>query len=223
MKTFAIAAVAATFLAGAANAAVVTVSSISGVWNSVLGGVNVAGVNTNNLSWGTGGSSSYLFTPEAVPFSPAASPFDVGLFTHFNQPIGSGSSITGASLDLTVAGDVDGQAFSLSSTSVFSHFETPNNTAPCPGGDSIPCGDLVTLISSISTGDMLTLADGSTVTLELTGFGGGLSFLSAEGGNNSDTLQATFKVTPVPLPAGFPLLLAGIGAFALLKRRKKAA
>lgn len=31
----------------------------------------------------------------------------------------------------------------------------------------------------------------------------------------------TFDATPVPLPAGLPLLLAGLGAFGIMKRRKK--
>ncbi len=35
-------------------------------------------------------------------------------------------------------------------------------------------------------------------------------------------LLATIEVSQVPLPAGFPLLLAGLGAFGLAKRRKKA-
>ena len=34
------------------------------------------------------------------------------------------------------------------------------------------------------------------------------------------TLLATIKVSEVPLPAGFPLLLAGLGAFGWMKRRK---
>lgn len=37
-----------------------------------------------------------------------------------------------------------------------------------------------------------------------------------------DGWRLTFQATEVPLPAGFPLLLAGLGAFGLMRRRKKA-
>lgn len=218
MKKLFAAAVAATFLAGAANAAVITINSVSGTWGSIVGGTNLSGVGTSVLGWGTGGTSSYTFTPDATPFVVAASPFQIGTFTHANQPIGSGTSITGATLSYGVLGDVDGQAFSLTGTAAFLHAETPNACAPLP----VCANDIVTLLGTTSIGDMLTLPNGDTIALELTGFSGGVNFSSPEGGNNSAPLFGQFVITPVPVPASLPLLLAGFGGLALLKRRKKA-
>jgi hypothetical protein len=59
------------------------------------------------------------------PFAVGSS-FDLGTFTHFNNPIGGGS-ITGATLNLSIQfhTDVTGPS-NLSSSLVFAHDETPN-------------------------------------------------------------------------------------------------
>lgn len=41
--------------------------------------------------------------------------------------------------------------------------------------------------------------------------------------SGSATLLATIEISEVPVPAGFPLLLAGLGAFGFMKRRKRQA
>src|SRR5690242_4623046 len=83
-----------------AKATTVTVTSVAGTWSNVIGGTNVhiTGVDPTTLSWGTGGTSSYVFDgsapPPQGPYAPGSS-FTLGTFTHNNQPIDSGTSISG--------------------------------------------------------------------------------------------------------------------------------
>lgn len=59
-------------------------------------------------------------------------------------------------------------------------------------------------------------------------FGGPAGVITGSGGQNFDVaysltvLQKVDELPPVPLPAGFPLLLAGIGALGLLRRKREA-
>jgi hypothetical protein len=71
------------------------------------------GVGTNQINWGIpagGTQSGYRFDgvtpPPSGPFG-AGTSFDLGTFTHFNQPIQSGTSITGATLNLTIQFESD--------------------------------------------------------------------------------------------------------------------
>lgn len=51
--------------------------------------------------------------------------------------------------------------------------------------------------------------------------GGALSFQNA-GGDNIGAILSNVTLSAIPLPAGLPLLAAGLGALGLLRRRKKA-
>jgi hypothetical protein len=211
----------------AAHAAVVTVADITGTW-TVTGGTNVNGEGTDSVRWGnpatSNGQSGYDFDAVLTPFIVTESPFDVGLFTHLNWPIASGTSISGADLTLSVAGDVDGLAFNIGGVYSFDHFETPNNGNPCAAGGSQPCPDLVTYLGASEVSDSV-IVDGEEVFLSLEGFEDGFTFLTAEGAASSKMLRAAFTTEPiidgnVPLPAAAWFLISGVAAFGIARRKK---
>jgi opacity protein-like surface antigen len=92
-----------------AHAVEVTIDSVTGTWSNVTGTpVFLNGVGTKQINWGIpvdGGQSGYRFDgvapPSSGPFGTGTS-FDLGTFTHFNQPIQGGTSITGATLNLSI-------------------------------------------------------------------------------------------------------------------------
>ena len=210
---------------GAASAATVTVTEVTGTWGNATG-ATVSGDGTDTISWGesTGqGQSSYVFAATGVPVVDPASPFQVGTFTHNNFPIFP-PSITGAELTVSVAGNVDGNAFTLGGTYAFAHNETPNTT-PCFEGSVSVCDDIVTLVGATQF-DGSVIVDGEEYFFELTGFEGGVSFFTQEGQSNSAALFAGLTtnpvvVNPVPVPAGAVLLGTGIAAFGVWSRKNK--
>jgi hypothetical protein len=133
------------------------------------------------------------------------------------------SSIAGATLEVTVNGTVQNatsEPFTLVSQFVFEHDETPNldDVDDCdPQESDTPCDDIVTLVSSTSTGGMIKLGD-KTVFLAITGFrldGGTFTdFLTEEGQSNEAFLEAEFRSITVPvIPTPAPLLLIAAGLF----------
>jgi hypothetical protein len=242
--TVALTAIALTVAPLAASAGSLQFDPTSAAWLNPIGGPTTDNTSpglTASVDWGSGGTSGYDFTfstptggslGDALP-NPAAHPgsvFDLGTFTHRNQPINPGTSITSIELDLL--GDILVGGSSALTDALFSfdflHNETPNNTTPCPGGDPTPCGDLVNiqLLDDTSTftfggleytltiqGFKPILADGSIGELAS-------EFFSDENANNSAILQASFTVAPIPLPAAGWMLLAGIGGLAAVRRKK---
>ena len=217
----------ALFLATASSvsAATLTVVDITASWSNIQGGQyvtnTVTGDGTAQLRWGYpatyAGKSGYDFNPTDTPFDvQAADPFVLGEFTHINEPILSGTAITGAQLDIFIdIGDGAGP-YKFS----FAHNETPNVGYPgC-------CNDIVT-ISDLVTSDTVTILN-QLYTLTILGFSTDhgqtytMEFSSPEGGSNSAELYAHFT-TVTPLPAALPLFLTMLGGLGWLKwRRSKA-
>lgn len=199
------------------------------------------------VSWGTGavgdglpdaGRSGYTLstTPTDFDITAVGQQFSLGTFTHYNQPITSGSSITDVELHLTgsfsfAADDMTFTALG-SKTFIFdiAHDETSNSgsAANCPYPSTTPCSDQVSITTNPFSEAFMF---GSTkVSLNIDGFYDGVppggvfspTFISQEGGNNQRQIVASFTVSPIPLPAAGWLLLGGLGGLAALRRKKKA-
>lgn len=225
---------AGTVLAGTvAQAATVNISSIGVQWTNLNPG---SGIYTSGdgktISWGGNGTySSYTFSPTATPFA-AANPFALGNFTHNNYSISTSfATLSNADLKLTITGNVDGQAFSITPTYTFTHDETSNTASNCPG-QPVPCNDYVSFTNLFNPGASVDV-NGTLYTIALSGFmqGGSLvnQFVTTENQSNVATLYASWTETPppseVPLPAGVVLLLSAVGGLggvgALRARRKR--
>ena len=237
-KLFATAAAAALISGGASASTVgdVFISSVVGVWTATTG-TTASGIGTNEIRWGNPSppssdpedQSGYKFVgaapPVAGPFA-EGEVFDLGEFTHFNEPI-TAPSITGATLQVTTEGLVDGVFFSILSVFEFDHFETVNfpGDGVCAAGGSTPCPDLVTPTLNVGASESVSIG-GVDYFISVTGFDIGSSFLTLENATNTATLQGTFTADVsgvIPLPAAAWFLLAGVGGLAAVGRRKKAA
>jgi hypothetical protein len=211
----------------AASANTVNINTVTGIWSDVDPDnvVGITGVGSSVISWGTGSplQSGYTFVGNA-PQPNVSSPFTVGTFTHNNFPISATPtppSITGATLDVTVMGDVDGTMFTLVSQFIFDHDETSNTCTPQPSC----ANDIVTLVSGSFGSDTVNIG-GLEYVFNISGFTSGISFSTVEGQANTTDLIGEFIVNPVnviPLPAAAWMLLAGIGGLAAVGRRKKRA
>ncbi|MED5466551.1 MAG: choice-of-anchor K domain-containing protein, partial [Pseudomonadota bacterium] len=95
----------ALFAAGSAQAAVIQLTGVSGLWTTTNpSGPAVSGGGTNEIRWGTPANqqnqqSGYRFDGSAPPAVNVNEniDFDLGTFTHFNYPI-TGTSLSNASL-----------------------------------------------------------------------------------------------------------------------------
>jgi hypothetical protein len=235
-------------------ASVVTISGITAVWSNPNpvspGGIPVAlgpSANFTSARWGdpatAAGKSGYDFDgadgtvgftvdPPTVPTS--SPPAQIGEFTHLNQPIFGGTSIT--SIKLTVSALVAVDAVSLGTRSFvfdFDHWETNNGAVPCanPAADnSNGCADRVK-VSYSSTSESFKVGD-IDYTLLITGFqtspGGSVlsEFWTKEEANNKAGLYAVVTSTKdaqstVPVPAALPLLLSGLAGLGFVGRRRR--
>jgi hypothetical protein len=228
-----------TIAANDASASVtVTIDSVAGKWVSTQpGSVPVTGLNTNEIRWGTStgsGQSGYLF--DGLTSGPwnVNQIFDVGQFTHFNNPI-AGGSITGAQLQVDFGVTItNGSTFTTTLTSVFdfAHLETPNGANPCADGgtngvgvNANGCADRVTF--KINPGATTSVnIDGTLYVLNLTGFViGGVSaseFWTKEQPTNTAVIQGvlTERSSVVPVPAALPIMLAALGGFGFAGYRR---
>ncbi|MBC9245535.1 THxN family PEP-CTERM protein [Paracoccus sp. 11-3] len=237
------AASALTLIAAAAQAATLNVTNVSAVWSNPIGGAAVTtGMNGDvaELRWGTGAKKSgYDFDPLS-PSGPHSQDtvFNIGTFTHHNFPIGDGTGISGATLDVEFTfylGSDSSTTYTRMSQFVFDHNETPNSANPCanglPNGDPSNaggCADLVTASTNPATSETFTITEGGitrTYVFDVTGFNIGEDFWTKENMSNSATLQAQYtyeeNIAPVPLPAAAWLLMAGVGGFAAVGRRRR--
>lgn len=206
---------------------------------------SAAGTNPT-IRWGSpataSGQSGYNFDSES-PFSTEfdtvmgmSDIFELGTFTHLNNPIySSGSSLL--SVDLKLSTTV--QAGALPAENVdflfsFTHEETPNSASPCaygPAGQTgvnvNGCADRVTTNTNAFT-DVFSIS-GVDYTVDIRGFtvGGNFvdGFLTKEKVNNQAIIIAKITafedINEVPEPAPFAILGAGLLGLGAVRRMKK--
>ena len=238
LATAALALATATTFAGGVQAASLQLANISASWLNPVDGANVItagnGTDTPSINWGItdGDQSGYLLEvlddPVPQPAAEVDEVFDVADFTHINNPVSLGTSISQVELEITAdvlldgATEVAGAAFNF----LFNHDETMNDPSECPDEpEASACADIVT--TSLLNDKSSFAADGQIFTLSILGFLNGdgeltEEFISPERSTNTGTIQAEFTAT-VPLPAGGLLLLTALGGMAAVRSRRKAA
>lgn len=257
MRKFLAVAAAAAFSALPLEAATINVSSINSAWTGVsaLTPATVSGSGSSILSWGTPskkktGKSAYGFSGGRELMGVAASydvdqPFVLGTFTHYNNPIRNGTSITQATLSLAMNLLVDGTDRAIKSTFRLNHWETDNAGVRriCANGgrnkqgvNAKGCADQVKIENILDQTDEFQIGDAMYI-MTITGFlvDGvfATEFWTRENAKNTaqllGKLQKIRDVAPpppslpppaVPLPATAWLVLAGLGGLAGLKRRR---
>ena len=232
-----------------AQAASFSVTSVSGIWSNVQSNTprttRITGDGTSSIAWGgtrrrDRTQSGYSFDGKATSNLASGVDFDLGTFTHNNRPIPPSASIRSATLTVAINVLIGSTTRTVETVLDFTHFETPNRPPRrglCAnaerngvGVNSAGCADRVTVAKNIASTNTYVI-DGITYVLEITGlqFEGKTfsEFWTREQAANAATLRARFTVTeppppppsPVPLPATLPMLLAGLGALALYRRR----
>jgi len=238
-----------------ALSASVSVTDVDGTWGGPIppNVVGLSGVGTSTMSWGRpwtqgGAQSAYGFTGSPVGLIETDVAFDLGVFTHFNNPIAirrANSSIRAAQLSVSIQIDLGDGAGPTQIDTVFDflHDETRNSPlgpqdplggtcANGPNGVGVNvngCADRVRLVRNDALSTEFTI-DGVLYALDITGFlfEGSLltEFWTQEEATNSAVLRGILRTVgtppeaPVPLPAAGWLLIAGVGALALTRRRR---
>ena len=224
--------------AGAANAATITIASVTGEWIDWVGGnasLAITGDNPAKIAWGGMGTettpgikSSYEFAGLAAPetFLPDQSMI-LGEFTHENRRIPMPAAITQASLQVVLGFWLDtdtkdvASMRTITSTFVFDHVETLNLPASgmCPNGLAVReginvngCADIV--VASTNPAASQTIAiDGREYRFDVSGFmidGAAMDrFWTQERSTNTAQLVGRFTQVGGP-PAPVPLPAGGL-------------
>jgi len=215
-----------------AQAASITVDTVSGSWSNTVGGLgvveNVAGPGGyNDVRWGVDGpvgQSGLGFLGAAPASFPVfiGTDFLVGNLQHYNRPINAAASSTDLSIAMQLTIDailVNAGAFNFR----FAIDETPN-TAPCAYPSATPCADRISF-TNLAVTDSFNIG-GILYTVILTGFStdGGVTispdFISDEGADNVIGLYGRIVATSdIPEPSTLALFGLGLAAMGLMRKR----
>ncbi len=220
-------------------ASTIIITDVDGVWTSTTGG-NVTGVGTSQIRWGgmfDNPKSGYDFDDRSTPFGVAlVTPFELGTFTHLNNPISAGTSITAATLKITTDLTIDGNPFEVDSFFDFAHWETPNGDNPCANGgangsgvNSNGCADRVKFTLNVGSSESFFIGTTEYV-VNISSFlisgNPATEFWTKEERDNSAKLQGSIveKASVVPIPAAAWLFGSALmGMTGLGYRRRRAA
>ncbi len=232
-----------TIAAGSAGAATISLQDVTGTWGDATGNPsNLTGLGTSSVGWGVpfyspaGHQSGYDFVGHSSNSISANTDFALGTFTHHNNPIVSGGSISGIKLSVSFNVSFDGSPEqTFNSVFDFSHLETNNLAPTCADGgangqgvNANGCADRVMATVNPTLTQEFTFGN-QVYTLTLSGFlRDGLPFdelWTMEEASNSALLLASFAVrdlppAPVPLPAAGLLLGGAIAAMGLAAKRR---
>jgi hypothetical protein len=241
---------AAALTAGMAQAATVSLTNILATWYDGAPAANVTYSGNASAApqarWGVpanggAGQSGYNFVVDIDPLNfvvpPSPSPTKViGTFTHLNNPIAAGTSITGINLRITADVAVDGTPVAggnVEFNTNFIHNETSNTASPCADGGEVGtgvnvngCADLVTANFAPVSENFLIGSD--LYTLKVLGFSltaDGLnpftSFFTTEQADNHAFLLANVERSTVPEPGSLALLGLGLVGLVTMRRGKQ--
>ena len=231
IKTSALAAglIAAFMMAvSTAQAAVLTIDSISAEWTNPVGGTSITnnGVQSNptaaQIRWGevpgTRPQSGFNFLTSA-PGSFGVNTdeaFSLGTFTHLNNVIDDGP-ISSVRLDLNLT--IGGTGVVGPFLTIFNFFESPNGCQPLP-----TCANDLAWLSDYEASTTFFVGD-DAYALTILGFSldGGLSFIDflTTPEDQMQSAQLYAKVSAVPLPAAVWMFLSALSALGLSAWRRK--
>lgn len=167
---------------------------------------------------------------EAVNPPPVTPWFQIGTFTHHNQPVFASITSVQLALDFNLAveapsGSGYGPAFNENFVFLFTHEET-SNAPPCAYGPvGGPCNDRVTISGA---GTTFFNVGGTNYTLELSfaDVAGGpaqTSFITQENASNTTNLFGRFssEVNAVPEPSFYGVMSIGIAGLFFVARRRR--
>ncbi len=210
---------------GLANAAIVTIKSMTGAWSHATSDApaTYAGSGTvlSTVRWGDpvhphyqNGYDFYTVAPHILSVDPSdpSSQFHVGTLIHKNYPLTGDSGTTSIRLTLTAMISIDGgAAFSKDFVYDFLHFESVDNAAVCANGEANytglnihGCADRITFVTNELSENFSI--DGVDYTLQLAGFhtaaGIESEFWAGEHLHSTTYLKGNLVASPTVTPPG---------------------